>query len=174
MCLLPLFFFLFLFYTLQDFTWLDAPCLFHFYSISSYILLQYPKPTQTLHTSTKMQKFTTGIEMELHISPKIICRKSLRRKGYDDSRSAPKADKQSKDNLKCVYQFLKTEMNNFNCPAFVKDDQSGNDYKKWAIEEDISILTEDKGTCTCNLFIVRSNSYSRSLSRYFQILSCRN
>lgn len=104
--------------------------------------------------------------MELHISPKKISSKSLRRKGYDDSPSL--------DNLKCVYQFLKTEMNNSNCPAFVKDDQSGNDYQKWAIEEDISILTEENETCTCNLFIVRSNSYSRSLSRYFQILSCRN
>lgn len=69
-----------------------------------------------------MESFTTGIEMELHISPKISCCKTLRAKGFDDSRSASKAVKQRKKNLTSVHRFLETMIEKLKCPAFVKDD----------------------------------------------------
>ena len=36
--------------------------------------------------------YTTSIEMELHISPTMSCRKELQANGYASSRSASKAD----------------------------------------------------------------------------------
>lgn len=54
-------------------------------------------------------------------------------------------------------------MNKVKCPAFAKDDQYGNNkYKKWAIEEDISTLTQletaegesqfNLSTLTCRIY----------------------
>lgn len=93
-----------------------------------------------------------GIEIELHISPKNAERNSIREFGYDDSRSGPKVDERRKENLRSVYALIKTDLEEASHPAFVKDCLSGSeDYTKWAIEEDSSIMMKDKDTRTFNL-----------------------
>ena len=83
-----------------------------------------------------IQNFTANIDIELNISPKISCIKSLREVGYDDSQSTSKPDKQRKGNRSCVYQLIRRIMDSSKCPSFVKDGQSGNnDFNEWAFGE---------------------------------------
>lgn len=73
----------------------------------------------------KMQKFTIGIEMELHVSPKKAVLEALREFGYDNSQSAPKVDEQRKKDFRSVYAQIKADLVGVFCPAVVKDGLSG-------------------------------------------------
>ena len=91
--------------------------------------------------------------MELHISPKNAALQRLTGFGYDDSRSAPKTDEQRKKILRSIYALIQSALEVALHPAIVKDGLSGNeDCTKWAIEEDRSIMTKEKDTCTFNIF----------------------
>lgn len=107
-----------------------------------------------------MQKFTLGIEMELHISPKNSAMKQLRNLGYDDSRSASKDDEQRKKNLRSVYALMKSVLEEVHRSAVTKNGLSGDkDYTKWAIEEDSSIMTKNKNTCKFNIFLLNISDF---------------
>ena len=95
-----------------------------------------------------MQKFTLGIEMELHISPKNSALRRLRERGYDDSRSTSKADEQRKKNLRSVYALIKADLEGVLHLAVTENGLSSDKgYTKWTIEEDSSIMTKNKNTC---------------------------
>lgn len=114
-----------------------------------------------------MQKFTLGIEMELHISPKNSAIKKLREGDYDDSRSTPKADEQRKKNLRSVHALIKDDLGEFVPLAATEKGLSGDkDYTGWAVEEDSSIITTKKDICNfkifaneCPIFLISIISY---------------
>ncbi len=77
-----------------------------------------PLTLYTLYPYQPAEFFTIGIEMQLHISPKIPFIKILREIKYDDSQSASKTDKQGKENLSCVYQLIRRVMDHINIQEF--------------------------------------------------------